>query len=120
MPLILALVEERTAHLLLALLYLLEETELTHLFDQVLILLLLLRDLLLFQLLLPLLLLEVLLGFLVLFYLFDEEAATDAPWATVFPRPVLDKEPTEGIILTLGRLGEKWGYGIQITTWKAV
>lgn len=100
-PLILALVEERTAHLLLALLYLLEETKLTHLFDQVLILLLLLRDLLLFQLLLPLLLLEVLLGFLVLFYLFDEEAATDAPRATVFPRPVLDKEPSEGIILTL-------------------
>ena len=101
MPLILALVKEWTAHLLLALLYLLEETELTHLFDQVLILLLLLCYLLLFQLLLPLLLLEVFLGFLVLFDLLDEEAATDAARATVFPRPVLDQEPTEGIILTL-------------------
>lgn len=119
-PLILALVKEWTAHLLLALLYLLEETELTHLFNQILILLLLLRDLLLFQLLLPLLLLEVLLRFLVLFYLLDEEAATDAPRATVFSRPILDKEPTEGIILTLGCLGENWGYGRQITTWKAV
>lgn len=42
-----------------------------------------------------------------LFYLLDKEAATDAPRATVFSCPILDKESSEGIILTLGRLGEK-------------
>jgi hypothetical protein len=47
MPLILAFVKERTPHLLLALLYLFKETELTHLIDQVLVLLLLLCYLLL-------------------------------------------------------------------------
>jgi hypothetical protein len=46
-PLILAFVEEWPAHLLLALLDLLQETELTHLVDQVLVLLLLLCYLLL-------------------------------------------------------------------------
>jgi hypothetical protein len=119
-PLILALVKEWTAHLLLALLYLLEETELTHLFDQVLILLLLLCYLLLFQLLLPLLLLEVFLGFLVLFDLLDEEAATNAARTTIFPRPVLDEESSERVILTLGGLGAESGYGLRLTTWKAV
>jgi len=53
------------------------------------------------------LLLEVLLGLLVLFDLLDEEAATDAARATVFPCPILDKESSEGIILSLGRLGGK-------------
>lgn len=47
MPLILAFVKEWPAHLLLALLYLFKETELTHLLDQVLVLLLLLCYLLL-------------------------------------------------------------------------
>ena len=46
-PLILAFVEEWPAHLLLALLDLLQETQLTHLLDQVLVLLLLLGYLLL-------------------------------------------------------------------------
>jgi len=119
-PLILAFVEEWPAHLLLALLDLLQETQLTHLLDQVLVLLLLLGYLLLLQLLLSLLLLEVLLGFLMLFDLLDEEAATDAARTTILPRPVLDEESTEGVILTLGGLGARSGYGLGLTTWKAV
>jgi hypothetical protein len=119
-PLILAFVEEWPAHLLLALLDLLQETELTHLLDQVLVLLLLLGYLLLFQLLLSLLLLEVLLGFLVLFDLLDKEAATDAARSTIFPRPVLNEESSEGVILTLRGLGAESGYGLRLTTWKAV
>lgn len=109
-PLILAFVEEWPAHLLLALLDLLQETQLTHLVDQVLVLLLLLGYLLLLQLLLSLLLLEVLLGFLMLFNLLDEEAATDAARTTILSRTVLDEESSEGVVLTLGGLGTS-GYG---------
>jgi hypothetical protein len=66
------------------------------------------------------LLLEVFLGFLMLFNLLDEEAAADAARSTILPRPVLNEESSEGVILTLGGLGAESGYGLRLTTWKAV
>ena len=66
MPLVFSLVKVWPSHLLFALLYLLEEVQLTHLLEQLLILPLLLRHLLLLQLLLLRVVLEVALRFLVL------------------------------------------------------
>ena len=97
---VLALVKEGPAQLLLALLNLLEKVQLTHLLDQVLVLLFLLGDFLLLKLLLSFLQLKFSLGLFMLFYLFDEETAPDTTGTAVLSRTILNEEASKGIVLT--------------------
>lgn len=84
------------------------QNELTHLLDQLLILLLLLRYLLLFEFLLPLLLFEISRGPFMLLQGLDEETTPQAPTATVFPCSVLNQESRKSKVLTLRCLYKSW------------